>query len=57
MAHAPLVCYRFILQLKVAANTQLAGPVLVSAALMPDASKFQIRGLKSGRVMQDCPLT
>ncbi|KAJ6116008.1 hypothetical protein N7523_006425 [Penicillium sp. IBT 18751x] len=33
------------------------GPVLVSAALMPDASKFQIRGLKSGRVMQDCPLT
>ena len=37
--------------------TQLAGPVLVSAALIPDASKFQIRGLKSGRVMQDCPLT
>ncbi|KAJ5994191.1 hypothetical protein N7451_009915 [Penicillium sp. IBT 35674x] len=33
------------------------GPVLVSAALMPDASKFKIRGLKSGRVMQDCPLT
>ncbi|KAJ5132979.1 hypothetical protein N7448_007137 [Penicillium atrosanguineum] len=33
------------------------GPVLVSAALIPDASKFQIRGLKSGRVMQDCPLT
>ncbi|KAJ5676096.1 hypothetical protein N7462_008993 [Penicillium macrosclerotiorum] len=33
------------------------GPVLVSAALVPDASKFQIRGLKSGRVMQDCPLT
>ncbi|KAJ5865054.1 uncharacterized protein N7529_006970 [Penicillium soppii] len=33
------------------------GPVLVSAALIPDASKLQIRGLKSGRVMQDCPLT
>ncbi|KAJ5924207.1 hypothetical protein N7466_008394 [Penicillium verhagenii] len=34
------------------------GPVLVSAALMPDASKFRIRGLKSGRVMQEsCPLT
>lgn len=37
--------------------TSIVGPVLVSAALMPDASKFQIRGLKSGRVMQDCPLT
>ncbi|KAJ5623949.1 hypothetical protein N7510_000258 [Penicillium lagena] len=33
------------------------GPVLVSAALIPDASKFHIRGLKSGRVMQDCDLT
>ncbi|KAJ5115289.1 hypothetical protein NUU61_001048 [Penicillium alfredii] len=33
------------------------GPVLASAALIPDASRFQIRGLKSGRVMQDCPLT
>ncbi|KAJ5493406.1 Fumarylacetoacetate hydrolase domain-containing protein 2 [Penicillium diatomitis] len=33
------------------------GPTLVSAALMPDATKFHIRGLKSGRVMQDCPLT
>ncbi|KAJ5646314.1 hypothetical protein N7490_002686 [Penicillium lividum] len=33
------------------------GPVLVSAALMPDVSKFKIRGLKSGRVMQDCQLT
>ncbi|KAJ5754058.1 uncharacterized protein N7511_008211 [Penicillium nucicola] len=33
------------------------GPVLVSAALIPDASKLHIRGLKSGRVMQDCPLT
>jgi 2-keto-4-pentenoate hydratase/2-oxohepta-3-ene-1,7-dioic acid hydratase in catechol pathway len=33
------------------------GPVLVSAALLPDASKLQIRGLKNGRVMQDCPLT
>ncbi|OGE47565.1 hypothetical protein PENARI_c041G09012 [Penicillium arizonense] len=33
------------------------GPVLVSAALIPDASKLHIRGLKSGRAMQDCPLT
>ncbi|KAJ5963907.1 uncharacterized protein N7479_003783 [Penicillium vulpinum] len=33
------------------------GPVLVSAALVPDASKLHIRGLKNSRVMQDCPLT
>ncbi|KAE8318668.1 MhpD [Aspergillus parasiticus SU-1] len=33
------------------------GPALVSAALFPDASKFQIRGLKNGKVLQDCPLT
>ncbi|GLI74554.1 hypothetical protein PoHVEF18_002798 [Penicillium ochrochloron] len=33
------------------------GPVLVSAALIPDATKLHIRGLKSGRVMQDCSLT
>ncbi|KAF3387079.1 Uncharacterized protein F1880_001261 [Penicillium rolfsii] len=33
------------------------GPVLVSAALIPDATKLHIRGLKNGRVMQDCPLT
>lgn len=33
------------------------GPVLVSAALVPDVSKLQIRGLKNGKVMQDCPLT
>ncbi|PWY86793.1 hypothetical protein BO70DRAFT_360503 [Aspergillus heteromorphus CBS 117.55] len=33
------------------------GPVLVSAAQFPDASKFHIRGAKNGRVMQDCPLT
>lgn len=33
------------------------GPVLVSAALVPETSKFHIRGLKSGRVMQDCDLT
>lgn len=35
----------------------LLGPVLASAALIPDVTKLQIRGLKSGRVMQDCPLT
>ncbi|KAJ5502529.1 hypothetical protein N7463_005403 [Penicillium fimorum] len=33
------------------------GPVLVSATLIPDASKLQIRGLKNGNVMQNCPLT
>ncbi|KAH8431900.1 fumarylacetoacetate hydrolase family protein [Aspergillus melleus] len=33
------------------------GPALVSAAHFPDVSKFQIRGLKNGKVMQDCPLT
>ncbi|KAE8165571.1 hypothetical protein BDV40DRAFT_257820 [Aspergillus tamarii] len=33
------------------------GPALVSAALFPDASKFQVRGLKNGKVLQDCPLT
>ncbi|PYH99954.1 hypothetical protein BO71DRAFT_368135 [Aspergillus ellipticus CBS 707.79] len=33
------------------------GPVLVSAAQIPDASKFQIRGTKNGKVLQDCPLT
>ncbi|KAA8643626.1 hypothetical protein EYZ11_009776 [Aspergillus tanneri] len=33
------------------------GPVLVSAALMPDACQFQIRGLKNGKVLQNCPLT
>lgn len=33
------------------------GPVLVSATLIPDASKLQIRGLKNGSVMQNCPLT
>lgn len=39
------------------ALTICIGPTLVSAALIPDASKLHIRGLKSGRVMQDCPLT
>ncbi|KAG2412000.1 hypothetical protein HFD88_009556 [Aspergillus terreus] len=33
------------------------GPVLVSSAQFPDASKFKIRGLKNGKVLQDCPLT
>ncbi|KAL2854423.1 hypothetical protein BJY01DRAFT_205133 [Aspergillus pseudoustus] len=33
------------------------GPVLVSAREIPDISKLQIRGLKNGRVMQDCGLT
>ncbi|KAJ5787701.1 hypothetical protein N7457_002691 [Penicillium paradoxum] len=33
------------------------GPVLVSAALIPDASKLHIRGLKGDRMMQDCSLT
>ncbi|PYH46408.1 fumarylacetoacetate hydrolase family protein [Aspergillus saccharolyticus JOP 1030-1] len=33
------------------------GPVLVSAAQVPDASKLHIRGTKNGKVLQDCPLT
>ncbi|KAJ5968984.1 hypothetical protein N7501_005232 [Penicillium viridicatum] len=34
------------------------GPVLASAALIPDVSKLQIRGVKNGNTMQDyCPLT
>jgi len=37
--------------------TRCTGPTLVSAALISDASKLHIRGIKSGRVMQDCPLT
>ncbi|KAJ5184007.1 Fumarylacetoacetase C-terminal-like protein [Penicillium capsulatum] len=32
------------------------GPVLASAALVPDVSKLQIRGLKNGQVMQTCSL-
>lgn len=38
-------------------NSTSTGPVLASAALVPDASKLQIRGLKNGNVMQNCPLT
>ncbi|KAI1485441.1 hypothetical protein F5X96DRAFT_674637 [Biscogniauxia mediterranea] len=33
------------------------GPVLVSAALVPDPSKFVIRGLKNGEVMQNSELS
>ncbi|RAK75345.1 fumarylacetoacetate hydrolase family protein [Aspergillus fijiensis CBS 313.89] len=33
------------------------GPVLVSAAQVPDASKLHIKGSKNGKVLQDCPLT
>ncbi|KAI1104106.1 hypothetical protein F4804DRAFT_352475 [Jackrogersella minutella] len=33
------------------------GPVLVSAAVMPDPSAFTIRGLKNGEVMQDSALS
>ncbi|KAJ5093118.1 Fumarylacetoacetase C-terminal-like protein [Penicillium angulare] len=33
------------------------GPTLVSAKLIADVGKLQIRGLKNGNVMQDCPLT
>lgn len=32
------------------------GPVLVSAAVMPDPSAFTIRGLKNGEVMQNSSL-
>ncbi|GAB7350493.1 hypothetical protein MBLNU459_g1083t1 [Dothideomycetes sp. NU459] len=32
------------------------GPVLASASLVPDPKKLHIRGLKNGKVMQDCGL-
>lgn len=32
------------------------GPVLVSKELVPDASKLQMRGLKNGKVLQNCGL-
>lgn len=33
------------------------GPALVSAAHFPDAGQFKIRGLKNGKIMQECQLT
>lgn len=33
------------------------GPALVSATHFPDAGQFNIRGLKNGKVMQECQLT
>lgn len=32
------------------------GPVLVSKELIPDVGKLKLRGLKNGKVMQDCGL-
>lgn len=32
------------------------GPVIVSKELIPDVGKLKLRGLKNGRVMQDCGL-
>lgn len=32
------------------------GPTLVSTSLVPDPSALHIRGLKNGKVLQDCPL-
>ncbi|KAL2215421.1 fumarylacetoacetate hydrolase family protein [Thermoascus aurantiacus ATCC 26904] len=32
------------------------GPAVVSKSLIPDVSKLRIRGLKNGKVMQDCGL-
>lgn len=32
----------------------ILGPTLVSTKLIPDPSKLRVRGLKNGRVMQDC---
>ncbi|KAL2004839.1 hypothetical protein VTN00DRAFT_3112 [Thermoascus crustaceus] len=32
------------------------GPVIVSTSLIPELSKLHIRGLKNGKVMQDCGL-
>lgn len=30
------------------------GPVLVSSSFVPDPSKFKVRGLKNGKVLQEC---
>jgi len=30
------------------------GPVLVSPQLVPDPTKFHVRGIKNGKVLQDC---
>lgn len=32
------------------------GPVVASTSLVPDVSKLRIRGVKNGKVMQDCGL-
>lgn len=32
------------------------GPVIASTKAVPDPSKLRIRGLKNGKVMQDCSL-
>lgn len=32
------------------------GPVLVSTAAVPDPSKLKLRGLKNGKVLQECGL-
>jgi hypothetical protein len=32
------------------------GPLLVSTSAVPDPSKLHIRGLKNGKVLQDCSL-
>lgn len=39
-------------------NTSNIGPAIVSASHFPDVTKFTIRGLKNGRVVQNlCPLS
>ena len=38
------------------ANGVVVGPVLVSTSAISDPSKLHIRGLKNGKVLQDCSL-
>lgn len=35
-------------------HNSVAGPTLVSPALIPDASTLRLRGLRNGKVLQDC---
>ena len=53
MALVQLVC---VVQTRrmAASLTDWSGPCVVSGALVPDPSRLHVRGLKNGKVMQDC---
>jgi hypothetical protein len=53
MALVLLVCLPLI-SLHYALVTDILGPTIVSTALVPDPSVFRVRGLKNGKVLQDC---